>query len=548
MIYISLTTVPIRMQEWGSFEQNLKSLLNQNTSQEYKVVLNIPYYYKNNNNEEYVVSNELEQLVEKNPKLLVNRVEEDFGPIVKITGVLSIATDPKDILIICDDDHVYHEDMIEYHLKKGKQYPNSAIAFRGDNPIEKREWIDNGIKKYMLHPTHRYFPVQQDCLLAIPGHWHSVGYKRSFFKDDFLDRNFLLSCEGDDIHAGYYLRKNQIDIVCVTWDKETDWRPVNNHRSAWSFPIVQALSFPESGFSEFRKKSGENQGNTAEYIKELLHNNNNIYIEKSDKVIVTLTTIPSRIIQDYDSGIKSNIQSLINQEYEGEYEIHFNVPDILKHTGEKYVIPDWIRELEVANPKFKIFDNLEDLGPVTKLAHTIRRVEDPEAIIIVCDDDLVYNPKMIEEQVKNQHKYQNTAVGYDGSRAEDSSVFDDVRNHFVVSVYKDVYVNLLQHYKTISYRRKWFEDDFFTDFIDKSWADDISVSAYMSKQGIQRLVTFYEHEEPLITIDEWREKGGVSTFPVLRHTSHEGQEGCNLYRAAKMDENYMYFVRKGYLK
>jgi len=151
MIYISLTTVPIRMQEWGSFEQNLKSLLNQNTSQEYKVVLNIPYYYKNNNNEEYVVSNELEQLVEKNPKLLVNRVEEDFGPIVKITGVLSIATDPKDILIICDDDHVYHEDMIEYHLKKGKQYPNSAIAFRGDNPIEKREWIDNGIKKYMLH-------------------------------------------------------------------------------------------------------------------------------------------------------------------------------------------------------------------------------------------------------------------------------------------------------------------------------------------------------------------------------------------------------------
>jgi len=48
------------------------------------------------------------------------------------------------------------------------------------------------------------------------------------------------------------------------------------------------------------------------------------------KVIVTLTTLPTRIVQDYDQGIKSNIDSLINQDYEGEYEIHFNVPDKLK--------------------------------------------------------------------------------------------------------------------------------------------------------------------------------------------------------------------------
>ena len=281
MIYISLTTVPLRMQEWNSAKQNLKSLLSQNTDKDYRVVLSIPYYYKNNNNEEYVISDNLKQLAEENPKLIINRVEEDFGPIVKITGILPIATNSEDTLIICDDDHIYHEDMIEYHLKKREQYPDSAIAFIGDNPIEKRGWIEDGVKKYALHSTHRYFPVQQDCLLAIPGHWHSVGYKRSFFKDDFLDRDFLLACEGDDMHAGYYLRKNQINVVCVAWDKETDWRPVNNYRPAWSFPIVEALSFPESGFSEFRKKSGGNQGASAEYIRELLENNSIIYIEKN---------------------------------------------------------------------------------------------------------------------------------------------------------------------------------------------------------------------------------------------------------------------------
>jgi glycosyltransferase involved in cell wall biosynthesis len=266
-----------------------------------------------------------------------------------------------------------------------------------------------------------------------------------------------------------------------------------------------------------------------------------------NKVIVTLTTLPSRITQDYDNGIKSNIDSLINQDYEGEYEIHFNVPAVLKYTGEEYIIPEWMRELAATNPKFKIFDNLEDLGPVTKLAHTIKRTDDPEAIIIVCDDDLVYHPGMVAEQVKNQNKYEKIAVGYDGVRSENVE-FDDVRQHFVVSVPRNIEVNHLQHYKTVSYKRGWFEDDFFTDFIGKSWNDDILVAAYMGKQGIKKLVACYEHEEKLLTLDEWREKGGVSTFPVLRHTSHEGQEGCNLYRQAQIDENYMEFVHKGYLK
>lgn len=267
-----------------------------------------------------------------------------------------------------------------------------------------------------------------------------------------------------------------------------------------------------------------------------------------NRVVVTLTTLPSRITQEYPEGIKSNIESLLNQDYEGEYEIHFNVPSVLKHTGEQYIVPEWLREISNSNPKFKIFEGLEDMGPITKCVHTIKRITEPDTIIIVCDDDLVYHSGMVAEQVRNQNRFTRTAVGYDGSRAEDPTMFDDVRSHFVVSVCMDVEVNMLQHYKTISYRREWFEDDFFTDFVGKSWNDDILISAYMGKQGIKKIVATYENEEKLITIDQWREKGGVTTFPVLKHTSHEGQEGCNLYRAAQIDENYMEFVVKGYLK
>ena len=86
MIYISLTTVPKRINLWDSFKENLTSLLNQKTDKDYKVLLNIPYKYKNNNDEEYIVSNDLIDFANQNPKLIINRVEKDYGPVVQITG------------------------------------------------------------------------------------------------------------------------------------------------------------------------------------------------------------------------------------------------------------------------------------------------------------------------------------------------------------------------------------------------------------------------------------------------------------------------------
>lgn len=283
MIYISLTTVPLRMQLWESAYINLTSLLNQNTNKEYKVVLNVPYNYKNNNNQEYVLSDELIKFAESNPRLVINRVEEDFGPIVKVTGILGISNNPEDILIVCDDDQEYHPDMLEYILKKMEQYPKDAICFRGDNPIEKREWVEDGIEKYVLKSTHLTFPVKTDLQLVIPGHWHSVGYKRKFFGDDFLSKEFLSYSNNDDILVGYYLRKNQIHLKCVTWDKEIDFRPVNHYgRPAYSFPIVQALPFPNSGFWEFRQQSGDGYGKTVDHVLNFLHDEHIIFITKDE--------------------------------------------------------------------------------------------------------------------------------------------------------------------------------------------------------------------------------------------------------------------------
>lgn len=280
------------------------------------------------------------------------------------------------------------------------------------------------------------------------------------------------------------------------------------------------------------------------------------------QIIVTLTTIPERFTGTHSEtpqGMITNIQSLLNQDFDGDYEIHLNIPDVMRYTGKVYEIPEWLLELERDNPtKLKLFRGVEDLGPITKLFHTVARVTDPETIIIVCDDDLVYHPKMIEEHVKSQETYVDTVCGYDGCRMEDPfSLTDppDVRTNFVVSVFKDVYVNFLQHYKTISYRRRFFGEDFeefVREFINPEtyagWNDDILVGAYVKKRGLQSMVRWYEHEEQLYTIEQWNEKGGVLTFPVVRDIARGGQDGCFMYRRDDKDTQYNEFLKRGYLK
>lgn len=248
-------------------------------------------------------------------------------------------------------------------------------------------------------------------------------------------------------------------------------------------------------------------------------------------IILTLTTIPSRLSDNYgDMGIKSCLQSLQDQNY-NDFEIHFNIPNINKLTNEEYKIPEWLENYN----KIKVF-RTEDLGPATKLIPTVERIIDPETIIIVVDDDLVYHPEMINEHIKHQSE-RDCVFGYDSLGTYEPK-FGDIRDHYVVSVPFEMSGKVLQHYKTISYKRKYFKEDFF-DFVKEyySWSDDLLISAYMQKQGIPRRVMPYDGEEKINTLEQWQDRGGVSTFPVIRHTSHESYEGCNIFRQTNIDDN-----------
>jgi len=259
-------------------------------------------------------------------------------------------------------------------------------------------------------------------------------------------------------------------------------------------------------------------------------------------IIITLTTIPSRLKVDsaYSYNMKYCIESLLDQTYTGDYQIHLNIPNIYTKTGEKYIIPKWLKSIK--DPRLKIY-RTKDYGSITKLIPTLRRTtKNSNSTIIVVDDDVVYHPELITEHIKNRNLWPNYAVGYDGirSRNTDGSFadnFKDNRDYYFSATGSNSLVDILQHYKSISYLRSFFTSDFYT-FIKKYgiWCDDTTVSAYLAKRNIGRLCTFFSKDKIFKSFEEYLQHVGLS-FPVLKHTEHDREDGCNLSRGNSNDED-----------
>jgi hypothetical protein len=229
------------------------------------------------------------------------------------------------------------------------------------------------------------------------------------------------------------------------------------------------------------------------------------------KVVITLTTVPDRLECENIRGIPSVIHALCKQDYDN-YEIHFNIPHIHKVKNKEYIIPEWLDTLQQKYKHLKVF-RTEDYGPPTKIVPTILRLNEPETIIIVVDDDFVYNKQLINEHVNYQKNFTKTAIGYDGLGSIIPE-YGDGRDHFVCLVDKPTEVSTLQHYRSVSYKREFFEQDFFDVFVGKTLSDDILVSLYMRYKDIPLIVVPIPNHIPCINKEEYQNRIAVLQFPL----------------------------------
>ena len=254
--------------------------------------------------------------------------------------------------------------------------------------------------------------------------------------------------------------------------------------------------------------------------------------------IITLTTIPSRLSYEGEAcSLKDTIASLLNQSH-SDIEVWLNVPWVMARDNVKYIIPEWASDLMESDPRFKI-NRCDDQGSATKLLPTLSLITDVDQVIIVVDDDHTYHEDMVKEHLKHRAKWPEFAIGYDGQRSRDqvttarANIFDDPRDHWVGAHGLNLYVDILQHYKSVSYTRGMFRRD-FNDFWReyKMWCDDTVIAAYMGKHRIPRVVAAVESERHHkdLTHEEWQQACCKPTFPITGNTHHEREEGCTIPR------------------
>jgi hypothetical protein len=339
------------------------------------------------------------------------------------------------------------------------------------------------------------------------------------------------------------------DINAKIWNYESDIRKGNEDILGLEEIGRRAIKIREYNSQRVSLKNEINSKYDEGYKEiKMIHGS---HIEPS--LIVTLTTVPERLEFVCEDALPAVLTSICEQD-DTDYEIHFNVPYISKITNKKYIIPEWLEKFKLKYEHLKIF-RTDDIGPSTKMVPTIKRVLNDETIILVVDDDLIYHNKMVEEHRKHQEQFKGCVCGYDGvggiapktEGVYDPRDYDDNRNHFIVSVTKPLTTKLIQHYKSVSYKRKLFKDEFFTDFLGKTYSDDVLFSYYFLSKNIDMIIMPYEPENKKFnTYNKWNKDKGVTSFPVLRHAHGPMHVGTRHPEMLKVEDRF--FVPDEFLK
>jgi hypothetical protein len=305
------------------------------------------------------------------------------------------------------------------------------------------------------------------------------------------------------------------------WDLEADIRKKNEEILGLEEVGRRAIKIRDLNALRVSCKNDINSKYNEGYVEYKINHG----CEKEPSVVISLTTVPERLENEDEEGLKMVISQLCEQEYD-DCEVHFNIPNISRITNKEYKIPDWLHNYKLKYKNLKIF-RVEDMGPPTKVVPTIQRLKNPETIIIVVDDDLIYHKKMVSEHVKYHNQLKDGVICYDG-RGSNDFLYNDIRDTWIICVTQIRETHGLQHYKSASYRVKYFNKDFFDHYLGKTMSDDVLISRYFFDKGIRMYVVPYEDDVHLFETKElWDQNQGVTTFPILRGASSVVDTGCN---------------------
>lgn len=198
-------------------------------------------------------------------------------------------------------------------------------------------------------------------------------------------------------------------------------------------------------------------------------------VKSKRKVVISLTTIPSRI-----DKIKPTLISLMDSSRRVD-EIQINIPyKTLK--GYKYTIPKWLFKLK----NVKIYRVEKDYGPGTKLIPTLKR-ENKDTVIIVVDDDVIYGSRLIETYLNVFHEKHCALTTYGAFVTKNLSLkCENLPTFFRFR--KAQYVDLVMGHNSFLVTPNMFSEDVF-DYSDApeeaKFVDDVWFSGWLNYNKIK---------------------------------------------------------------
>lgn len=199
-IVISLTTIPSRVDTSLFFAlENLKKM---NAD---KIYIHVPKWSKRE--QKSYNFNNIKNYISSKDNIIINNIDEDYGPITKLIPLLDLEKDPNLLILLVDDDCVHHTSAID-HLLNYKHLP--AYGYTSRIPVfssTKKNYIDN--LQLIKYVQNEYIvPFIETSGLAV--------YKRSCFPEtskEFIEWTNTLPKDCfyvDDMVIGAWLSKNNI--------------------------------------------------------------------------------------------------------------------------------------------------------------------------------------------------------------------------------------------------------------------------------------------------------------------------------------------------
>ncbi len=261
-----------------------------------------------------------------------------------------------------------------------------------------------------------------------------------------------------------------------------------------------------------------------------LENNITNYL-KCHKVYISTTTNPERI-----KILTITLPQIITDYVD---EVHVNIP--LKYKNKEDYDDKDIDELSKI-PKVKIFRVDKDLGPVTKILPTLKRIDDKDSIIISIDDDILYAKNHINRLIKMSVLYPNDVIGCGYRFSENKTTksikcFDMDRIHewWPTIPANEPYIDIVEGYAGIAYKKRFIDCELLEKLnelsVDCKFSDDLTINYVLAKHNVKRR-KIYSNLLNVFFIGIYPLSHGESKG-ISKHKTPSGYKSYNLYKVVK---------------